>query len=149
MDKKQTEYTISSIKQKIQAKFDEGFNLLSRYENVELNEKKLRKANFQMDSLEIDVRLLKNKSNKIKKLQNRLNEISKELQEKSNILSQLRQSKQYYNDLLSQNIKSEANKTFQDYLNDISKKLTNVMNEIEELKIKETDIKQQLNGFCK
>lgn len=82
-------------------------------------------------------------------MQNRLNEISKELQEKSNILSQLRQSKQCYNDLLSQNINSEVNKTFQDCLNDISKNLTNVMNEIKELKIKEINIKQQLNGFCK
>ena len=82
-------------------------------------------------------------------MQNRLNEISKELQEKNNTLSQLKQSKQCYNDLLSQNINSEVNKTFQDCLNDISKNLTNVMNEIKELKIKEIDIKQQLNGFCK
>lgn len=82
-------------------------------------------------------------------MQNRLNEISKELQEKNNTLSQLRQSKQYYNDLLSQNINSDVNKTFQDCLNDISKNLTNVMNEIKELKIKEINIKQQLNGFCK
>lgn len=116
MDKKQIEATLFSIEQKIQDKFDEGFNILSRYKNVEVSERDLWKVNFQMNSLEIDIKSLCDKSNKIKKLQNRLNEISKELQEKSNILSQLRQSKRCYNDLLKQNTNEESNKIFQDCL---------------------------------
>lgn len=116
MDKKQIEATLFSIEQKIQDKFDEGFNILSRYKNVEVSERDLWKVNFQMNSLEIDIKSLCDKSNKIKKLQNRLNEISKELQEKSNILSQLRQSKRCYNDLLKQNTNEENNKIFQDCL---------------------------------
>lgn len=51
MDKKQIEATLFSIEQKIQDKFDEGFNILSRYKNVEVSERDLWKVNFQMNSL--------------------------------------------------------------------------------------------------
>ena len=146
---KQVNNLISSIEQNILEKYNNGVKLLSKYESRKLSEKELWKVNFQMDSLEIDMKLLKNKSVKIKKLQNRLNEISKELQEKNNTLSQLRRSKQYYNDLLNQNIDSEANKTFQDCLNIVSQSLTNIINEIKNLGVEEVRINKQLNELYK
>ena len=56
---KQVNSLISSIEQNILEKYNNGVKLLSKYESRKLSEKELWKANFQMDSLEIDMKLLK------------------------------------------------------------------------------------------
>ena len=149
MDTKQIEAKLYLIEQKIEDKIKEGCKLLSRYKNTELNKKELWKVNFQIDSLEIDIGLLRNKSNRIKKLQDRLNTIDIELTSKNMTLLQLQNSKKYYGDLLKKNMSEESNKIFQDYLNDISTNLGNIINEIKNLGIKEVEIKRQLSALIK
>lgn len=56
---KQVNSLISSIEQNILEKYNNGVKLLSKYESRKLSEKELWKVNFQMDSLEIDMKLLK------------------------------------------------------------------------------------------